>query len=153
MGVVKPTVANELRQIVSNKRDSDDGEINVDLHSVRGLIHNNLTIGANVASAVKLTSNENITSMGVMLAGAGFIVTREQATKLGLGRVEGLEKIIREYRNGRDLTQSPWDAMVIDCYGLDEIELRMKFPTIYQHLLSHVKPERDQNRRGRLAKR
>ena len=112
VGVVKPTVANELRQIVSNKRDSDDGEINVDLHSVRGLIHNNLTIGANVASAVKLTSNENITSMGVMLAGAGFIVTWEQAAKLGLGRVEGLEKVIRECRNGRDP-----DAIASGCDG------------------------------------
>ncbi len=153
MTVAQRSVAVGLRQNVSNERDSGDGEIRVDLHSTFGLIHSDLTIGANVVSAVKLRANEGITSMGVMLAGAGFIVTREQAAILGLGRIQGLEKIIREYRNGHDLTQSPRDVLVIDCDGLEEAALRTKFPSVYQHLLSHVKPERDQNRRDRLAKR
>jgi hypothetical protein len=36
--------------------------------------------------------------------------------------------------------------MVIDLLGLSVDEVRNKFPAIYQHVLEHVKPERDHNR-------
>jgi hypothetical protein len=50
----------------------------------------------------------------VKLHGAGFIVTREEAPASGLGAVPGLERHIREYRNGRDLMATPRDVLVID---------------------------------------
>ena len=59
----------------------------------------------------------------------------------------GLEKHIREYRNGRDLTASPRGVMVIDLFGLTEADVRNRFPAVYQHVLDRVKPERDQNNR------
>lgn len=37
-------------------------------------------------------------------------------------------------------------AMVIDLDGLSEAEVRQRFPAVFQHLLLHVKPERDQNK-------
>ncbi len=138
--------ADGKRQEVTDETDTGSGEILVTLHSTLGKIHADLSIGAAVSSANSLASNEGITSMGVMLAGSGFIVTREKAAQLGLGKVAGLEKHIREYCNGRELTQSPRDVMVIDAFGLTEVELRIKFPAVYQHLLQHVKPERDANR-------
>jgi len=81
------------------------------------------------------------------LHGAGFIVTPSQAEALGLGRKAGLEKIIRPYRNGRDLTSRPRGVMAIDLFGLDEDEIRGQFTSVYQHVRDHVKPERDENAR------
>jgi hypothetical protein len=67
---------------------------------------------------------------------------------LGLGKVEGLEQVIRDYRNGRDLTQSPRGVKVIDLFGLKADEVRQSYPAIYQWLTKRVKPERDQNKRA-----
>jgi len=84
----------------------------------------------------------------MQLFGAGFIVTPEEAQKLGLGRIEGLERHIRPYRNGRDIAQSPRSAMVTDLFGLALEEVKSRFPEVYQWLLERVKPERDQNNRA-----
>ncbi len=37
--------------------------------------------------------------------------------------------------------------MVIDLYGLSEDQVRQRFPAVFQHILLHVKPEREQNNR------
>ena len=82
------------------------------------------------------------------LHGAGFIVTRDKAVSLGFGQVAGLDMHIREYRNGRDLTDRPRGVMVIDLFGLKADEVRQRFPAVYQWVLERVKPERDQNPRA-----
>ena len=109
----------------------------------KGKIFADLRIGADVAGAVPLKANEGLSSPGVKLHGAGFIVTPAEARALGLGTVPGLEHHIRDYRNGRDLTTIPRDVMVIDLFGLDEAEVRNRFPAVYQHIMDRVKPERD----------
>jgi hypothetical protein len=81
----------------------------------------------------------------VKLHGAGFIVTDERAKTLGLGRVKGLDKHIRPYCNGRDLTQIPRNVLVIDLDGLEIDVVRERYPEVYQHVFNTVKPERDQN--------
>lgn len=118
----------------------------VTLSIEKGKIFANLRIGADVAGAKALKANEGISSPGVKLHGAGFIVTREQAKALGLGTIPGLENHIREYRNGRDLTATPRDVMVIDLYPLKQNEVLQRFPAVFQHVADTVKPERDQNR-------
>ena len=87
-------------------------------------------------------------SPGVKLHGAGFIVQKHQARDLGFGLREGLERHLRPYRNGRDLLGTSRDAMVIDMFGLDERDVRLRFPEVYDHILRTVKPERDVNRRA-----
>lgn len=79
------------------------------------------------------------------LHGAGFIVTPTVAAHLGLGRRPGLDRHIRAYRNGRDLMARPRNVMVIDLDGLSAEEVRSQFPEVYQHVLEHVRPERDTN--------
>jgi hypothetical protein len=120
-----------------------DGEVAVTLDEKQGLLHADLRIGANVVSAKPLLANLGLSNRGVQLFGAGFIVTREEAAALGLGTVPGLERHIREYRNGRDLNATPRDVMVIDTFGLSADELRQRFPSVYQWLVERVKPERD----------
>ena len=57
----------------------------------------------------------------------------------------GLERHIRLYRNGRDLTATPRDVMVIDLFGLTAEEVRSAFPGGLPVGLRAVKPERDQD--------
>lgn len=133
---------------VTREADLDTDAPIVETLDKTGAINSDLTVGVDVASAVPLKANEGLASRGMSLHGAGFIVTREQATTLGLGRRPGLEKHIREYRNGRDLTARPRDVMVIDLFGLEIEEVRQRFPEVYQHVATHVKPERDANARA-----
>lgn len=137
-------------QTVTQEREADGGEVAVELMSRQGVIHADLKVGANVAGAKRLQSNNRLSNRGVIPHGAGFIVTPEEARSLGLGTVPGLEKRIRPYRNGRDLTGTPRGVMVIDLFGLQADEVRQRFPAVYQWLLERVKPERDENNRQRV---
>jgi hypothetical protein len=136
-----------LQQVVSEQA-RDDGTAQITLTQRTGQILTDLTIGANVAGASPLRANENLSNPGVKLHGAGFIITQEEAAKLGLGSTPGLERHIRLYRNGRDLTAIPRDVLVIDLFGLTAEEVRARFPAVYQWVYERVKPERDQNNRA-----
>lgn len=112
------------------------------LSEALGQVHADLTVGANLTSARGLLANEWLCSRGVSLHGAGFIVSPMEAEHLGLSRRQGLDEHIRSYRNGRDLTARSRGAMVIDLFGLEEQEVRQRFPEVYQHLLTTVRVER-----------
>lgn len=136
-----------LLQRVTAERPGDGEGVEVELTKRIGKLFADLTIGADVAGAVPLRANKDLSCPGVKLHGSGFIVTPEEAATLGLGRIPGLEAHIREYRNGRDLAQSPRGVMVIDLFGLEADDVRGRFPEVYQWLLERVKPERDHNSR------
>ena len=114
----------------------------------RGKVNSDLTVGIDVTRAIPLLANEGICSPGVKLHGAGFIITSAQAKHLGLGERSGLDRHIRQYRNGRDITERPRGVSVIDLFGLTAEATRREYPEIYQHLLEAVKPERDNNNRA-----
>jgi very-short-patch-repair endonuclease len=137
---------------VTAERDNGD-EVDVDLSQRTGLIHADLRTGANVASAKPLQSNLGISQRGLELGGAGFIVTEEDAQRLGEDMAPHSENIVRPYRNGRDLTDRPRKVFLIDLYGLDEDTVRRDHPRIYQHLVDRVKPEREQNRSALLREK
>ena len=113
-----------------------------------GVINADLTVGADVVSVQPLKANEGISSRGVALHGAGFIVTHSETEALGLEKRDGLEKHIRDYRHGRDLLGRSRGVKVIDLFGLSEKDVRTNYPEVYQHVLTTVKPERDGNRRA-----
>jgi hypothetical protein len=142
----RQNVAATLQNVVT-ETEGADGAVAVTLATRMGTINADLTIGADVASSITLKANEDISNRGVQVIGSGFIVTREEAVALGLGRIPGLEHHIREYRNGKDLTSRPRDVLVIDLFGLTEIEVRERFPEVYQWVHERVKPERDANSR------
>ena len=139
-------VEGQLR-IVESETDTLQDEIAVSLRHRNGLIHADLRSGADVASSHTLRANLGISHRGFQLIGAGFIVEPARAAVLGLGTTVGLDKYIRPYRNGRDLTHSPRGVMAIDLFGLEIDEVRERFPALFQHVLEHVKPDRDQNAR------
>jgi hypothetical protein len=139
--------AGELLEI-KTETPQGDGSAKVTFDTKRGKISADLTTGADVTATVELKSNERLTYRGVQLIGSGFIVTPDEAKGLGLGKIRGLEKHIRPYRNGKDLTDEPRGVMAIDLFGLSEKEVREKLPAVFQHVLTTVKPERDSNNRA-----
>ncbi|UCV14154.1 class I SAM-dependent DNA methyltransferase [Quatrionicoccus australiensis] len=116
--------------------------VHIELKAKTGRIHADLSIGADVVGAKALRGNGGISSPGLKLHGAGFIVTPEDATRL-----QPCDRI-RAYRNGKDLTDKPRGVSVIDLYGLTAEEVRSRYPATYQWVLERVKPERDQNNRA-----
>ncbi len=147
MTVVREGQHEGVLKRVTRELPQDSGEIAVDLADQNGVIGVDLKVGVAVARAFPLSANENLSNRGVMLFGSGFIVERDDAAKLGFGRVPGVESVIRPYRNGRDITGSSRNVLVIDLFGLSAEEVRSRFPEIYQWVFERVKPERDQNQR------
>ncbi len=176
MTVAEQGAGEGLLLTVTAEQPGEHGEMQVQLRQQTGLIHADLTVGPNLLSAQALQADCGLSNRGVQLFGAGFIVTPEQAAALlptpalptsgegvstpppfsgaahttpppfsGGGR-EG--EIVRPYRNGRDLTDSPRGVFVIDLFGLSAEQVRSRYPAIYQWLLERVKPERDQNQRA-----
>lgn len=132
-----------LKEVVREGQAPDrDGAVPVDLVLRKGVIHANLTIGANVSATSLLLSNGGLSSPGVKLHGRGFIISPAQACTLGLGAVDGLDQHIRRYSNGRDMTARSRGVMVIDLFGLSEQEVRRRFPSVYQWIKDNVRDER-----------
>lgn len=153
MTVLQPGAAEGRLCHVTAETPGDDGEVTVTLHEHTGHIHADLSVGANVAAARTLQAMTGISSPGVKLHGAGFIVTPAEADTLLAATpaetsAQARARIIRDYRNGRDLTDRPRGVRVIDAFGLSADELRAQHPGVYQWLLERVKPERDQNNRA-----
>jgi hypothetical protein len=141
-----------LYRVKSEGNTSAEGT-DVELTEDTGRIFADLRIGVDVAGALPLKSNEDLCCPRVKLHGAGFIVTPEQARVLGLGRIPGLEKHIRPYLNGRDLTGSSRKVMVIDLFGLSSEQVKRRFPEVYQRIYDLVKSERDHNRRATYSEK
>lgn len=139
-----------LATVVRETRTEDDS-IDVDLTERRGVIHHDFRIGADVASAQPLRSNEGLAATGFLLGSRGFVISEEEATNL-LSTRQDYDSIVFQLRNGRDLTKRPRGEYVIDATLLEEDELRRRFPEAYQHLRDHVFPKRQQNRDPRLRR-
>ncbi|MDP2828318.1 MAG: hypothetical protein Q8O37_06900 [Sulfuricellaceae bacterium] len=127
---------------VTDERSGSGEGLEVTLAQRVGVIHADLSIGANVAGALGLRANEGLANRGFQLFGSGFIVTPEQAAQLET------DAPIKPYRNGRDLTDRPRGVKLIDLYGHDADEVRRRWPATYQWVLERVKPERDLNNRA-----
>jgi len=128
---------------VTDERETDGRERAVSLVETTGVIHADLRQGADLTAAAPLAANMGLCCPGVKLHGSGFIVTPAEAAHLGLGRIAGLRRHIRPYRNGRDLAGKPRGVLVIDLYGLTAAQVRDKYPEVYQWVRTRVKPARD----------
>jgi hypothetical protein len=129
-----------------NERPDESIDVRFDLH--RGVISSTLTLGSGVANVVALKANQSLAFRGVTLVGDGFVVSQDEAERLGLGRDETMSSVIREFRNGRDFTDKPRNVYAIDLFGSSEEEVRERWPVVYQHVLERVKPARDQVERA-----
>ncbi len=136
---------------VTSEKTGEYGEVAVSLSEKIGVIQADLSIGADIARTVPLDANLELSNIGVIPLGSGFIVSHQEAQELSATLPIDLgKKLLRIYRNGRDITDAPRNVFAIDTFGFDEDTLQQKAPAIWQWLHDRVKPERDQNpRRGR----
>lgn len=141
MTVGVPGTGHGVLQRVVGEVDADEA-VDVTLSQQVGKVFADLTIGADVAGARGLQSNEGLSNRGMMLFGSGFILTKEEAERLGYPE----SPVIKPYMNGRDVTARSRDGFVIDLEGLTEAEARSLYPVVYQWVHDRVKPERDANR-------
>jgi hypothetical protein len=138
---------------VTAEQPQKDGSAHVVFKTTAGRVNADLTIGANVTQTRPLLANDGICSPGVQLYGDGFIVSAAEAKELReTATSPDARKVIRSYVNGRDFMQDSRGCFVIDFFGLDEEAARKLYPAAYQRVLTHVKPERDQNRRVPIRK-
>ncbi len=140
MTVAAPGTGEGRLCVVTAEHDGKGEGLEVELAERSGLIHAELSVGANVASAQPLQANVGLSNRGVIPHGAGMSVTPEEAKRLEA------DAPLKPYRNGKDLTDRPRGLLVIDCYGLTADEVRRQYPRLYQWLLDRVKPERDAHR-------
>ncbi|MGE0418089.1 MAG: class I SAM-dependent DNA methyltransferase [Acetobacteraceae bacterium] len=145
MTVVEAGTKDGLMRDVVGEDGLDTDTPSIIFQETRARINGDLTVGVDMGAVTALRANEGLSSRGMALHGAGFIVTPSQAAALGLGRRPGLETHIRPYRNGRDLLRRSRDVMVIDLDGLNIDNIRNEYPEVYQYILLRVKPERDRN--------
>ncbi|HIJ95957.1 MAG TPA: class I SAM-dependent DNA methyltransferase [Desulfuromonadales bacterium] len=129
-----------LVTVISEKEGTGEG-LTVELDSKQGVLHADLTAGANAAGTVALKANDGLSNRGMIPHGEAFLVTQKEAEHFGL------EAPLRPYRNGRDLTSRPRGILAIDTFGYTESDLQNKHPAVWQWLYERVKPDRDQNPR------
>ena len=130
---------------VTYEQVAESEEIAVKLVSKKGRIHENLRIGADVASTERLKANEVLSFQGPILVGEGFRIAPEELEKLGLDR-KSLPSVVRKYVIGRDIVQSQEERYVVDFYGLSSDEARVHYPQLFQKIVNEVKPHRDANK-------
>jgi hypothetical protein len=141
-----------LREVVKES-GLDTDEPNIAFRDRDGHINADLTVGADLTSCATLLANEGIACNGMMLAGRGFVLSKSEAEHLLAADAGRARQVIRKYINGGELVRSRSYRYAIDLLGYDSTDVRDKFPSIYHHLLSTVKIERDKNRRPAFRKR
>lgn len=147
MTVLVPGPGEGEQQTVTAESAGEYGEVVVVLCAKNGLLHADLSAGANLVAATRLLANSGMSFMGMIPLGAGFWVSEGEAKGLGWGADPSLSKHIRRYINGKDLMDKPRGILALDFHGLTVDELRQRFPAAYQWLLERVKPQRDQDKR------
>jgi hypothetical protein len=109
-------------------------------------INIDLTTGPNVAAATPLRANSGICWMGVKMSGDGFKISPPERTKFVASGVplDRMPLVIA----GTDITERQSQTFALDFYDVESAdELLDRYPSAYQYLYDHVKPERDENDR------
>ena len=141
-----------LREVV-REAALDTDEPQLETTETVGYINSDLTVGPDLTSVAPLRANEGVSCNGMMLAGRGFVLTSSEAEHLIEKDGVAAHHFIRRFLNGGDLVRVARPKFVIDFFGLSSEEARQRSPRTYQHVLEHVKPERDFNRRAAFRNR
>jgi hypothetical protein len=143
----KGTEEGTISKVISEEAN-DDGSANVSFNSIRGIISADLSVGANVSSIAGLTSNSGICGLGVALHGSGFILEPGIAAEF---RKSG-SNVIKPYLGGSDLVRERRERYLIDFSFMSEGDACEANAAAFQHVLTHVRPERLVNNREAIKK-
>ncbi|MFP4295304.1 MAG: class I SAM-dependent DNA methyltransferase, partial [Halothiobacillaceae bacterium] len=143
-------VPGSLREVIDETSMGDDSR-SVRLNNRDGKIFPDLAIGADVAGAQPLKSQDGIAIKGFELGSQGFLMPAEDAEQF-IATHPAAHEVLKPYMNGRDLTSGKLHRYVIDFQGFSESEAMISHPELFQYLIERVRPERQVNRESRTSK-
>jgi hypothetical protein len=134
------------RQIsLIGEAEGQAGDYEIVTRAKVGIIHADLTAGANVAGATRLRTNRGLSGQGIKLVGDGFYLSDgEMFPEINTATDLSVERVIV---GPKDVLNGTEGRRAIDFFGLTEQQARKTCPAAYQKLLTDVKPIRDQNAR------
>ena len=141
-----------LQQVIRESSNEERESRTVVLSKRDGKLFSDLSIGADVAGAATLKANSGISQRGFEPGGTGFVLSVNDPEQFRLIEKNKETSVLRYYVNGKDVIQTPRNVYLIDFFGLDENDVRLDYPDLYQWILNRVKPEREQNRDPKLRK-
>jgi len=106
-----------------------------------GYVNERLTIGADLGFALPLVASSNLSFMGVIPVGMGFVLEESDLTRLGIFH-GALPPVIRRYQNGRELIEGVQSRYIIDFFGCPRDEAARLYPSLWQHISDTVRPVR-----------
>jgi hypothetical protein len=136
---VAGTIPGTLLRVVEERKTQDDA-VDISVQAAHGKINSDLSVGVATVDAEILRANEQLSYMGIILVGQGFVVELDDVL------ISAEPAALKLYVVGNELNQRPRNRYVIDFFGLSEIEARTRFPRAFQRVIDRVKPERDTNR-------
>jgi len=140
--VTRDETVGELLEITEEASGREDAVVKFSKRS--GRIGPDLTVGPSMGDVMPLKANAELCSVGYQLSGRGFMLSNPQKEAL-VGRNYEANMVVRPLLSARDIAQKSRDMFAIDLCGLEEREIRQRYPEIYQWILDHVKPEREVN--------
>ncbi len=144
MTVVGKDEGSGLLETVTSESEGEEGlGCSVVLEEHFGDISPVLKISSDVSGAVELKANSRMSCVGYQLTGQGFVVNDDFFNALP----EHEQGVVTRLLTARDIVQTPRSLRAIDVSLYSEEELKASFPTVYQHLLVNVLPERRVNNR------
>jgi hypothetical protein len=148
MTVVSPgQIQGQLLTVISEVAQEDESS-KVSFKTQIGRIAADLSVGADLPSMTFLKANEGVCGLGVALHGSGFILEPLVAQEL---RIHGAS-VIKPYLGGSDLVRDPRERYLIDFSFMTEAVAQEANPVAFQHVLTHVRPERLPNRRAAIRR-
>jgi hypothetical protein len=146
MSVAAPGSYEGILESVVDEKSVEDGDVSIQVSTKQQIISSDLGVGISVTQAMPLKANDKLCFQGCKLVGSGFQVPPELAAEW-ISRSPRSREILRDYWAGRDVTQKNSPRFVIDFFGLDETQASQDFSELYQHVLLHVRPEREKCKR------
>ena len=141
----------DARLVTVEKVEKIGGDVAVVSEVRVSRLNHDLTAHADVAQAVQepLRANASLSSPGFKLHGSGFILEADEASRLLTAHPDHVA-VVKEYRNGKDLTARPRGVSLID-FGLGEEAEARAFPAAFDIVRDRVFPERAVNPRAVYA--
>ncbi|WP_340120088.1 DNA methyltransferase [Pelagibius sp. 7325] len=136
--------AGKLGRVTVEKGLNTDAP-DVELTLLEGMIAADLTVGTDLTSAVPLKANERLCWQGCKLVGKHFQIDAKTRDRLTAESNAASQRTPR-YWAGSDITGKRRLRYAIDLTDLTAEEAGEQVPTLLQHVIDYVKPERDANR-------
>ena len=132
---------------VVNETAGPEVESIVTFFTNMGDIFEDLRIGADIASTIRLRQNAGICGQGMKLVGDFFVPASSQSPA---AHDEDPGNTVRKMITPFDVLNHNEGRLVIDFFGLSEEDARKRNPAAFQHVLNRVKPLRDLNKRDSI---